>query len=63
LSNLQEEHTVVCPYCWSEWQVLLDLSVASQSYIEDCAVCCNPVTISYRSNEGDLIEVAAERSQ
>jgi len=53
----------VCPYCWSEWQVLLDLSVASQSYIEDCAVCCNPVTISYRSNEGDLIEVAAERSQ
>lgn len=63
VSNLQEEHTVTCPYCWSEWTVLLDLSVASQTYIEDCAICCNPVSIHYSSDEGRLEDVTAQRSQ
>lgn len=27
--------------------MLLDLSGGSQNYVEDCEVCCNPISISY----------------
>ncbi len=33
-----------CPYC-GEWiDVLIDCSVSNQNYIEDCQVCCRPIT-------------------
>ena len=27
--------------------MLLDPSVAQQSYVEDCEVCCNPIDVSF----------------
>jgi len=38
-----EEHTVSCPYCGENINVLLDNSVDEQQYIEDCQVCCRPI--------------------
>lgn len=40
------EHFFQCPYCWEEISMVLDASVATQIYIEDCEVCCNPIEIS-----------------
>ena len=37
-----EEHFYQCPYCWEQVSVLVDVSQSSQTYIEDCEVCCNP---------------------
>jgi hypothetical protein len=34
--------------------MVLDLSVRSQSYVEDCEVCCKPIGIVY-SVENDAI--------
>jgi hypothetical protein len=37
------EAIVVCPYCAEEVQIVLDPgSGASQEYVEDCEVCCQP---------------------
>ncbi len=41
-----EEHFFQCPYCWEEISMLVDMSQISQSYIEDCEVCCNPIQIN-----------------
>ncbi|NRB59952.1 MAG: CPXCG motif-containing cysteine-rich protein [Winogradskyella sp.] len=41
-----EEHFFQCPYCWEEISMLVDMSQSSQSYIEDCEVCCNPIQIN-----------------
>ena len=35
-----------CPYCGEPIEILVDTSVASQSYIEDCQVCCRPITLT-----------------
>ena len=35
---------------------LLDLSVEEQSYIEDCSVCCQPMTVSYSAEDGELAQ-------
>lgn len=47
------EHFFQCPYCWEEISMLLDTSVAQQTYVEDCEVCCNPIelTVVFRDNE------------
>jgi hypothetical protein len=42
-----------CPYCWEEISMLLDPSV-SQTYVEDCEVCCNPIELTVEFEAGDL---------
>ncbi|MEO7068333.1 MAG: CPXCG motif-containing cysteine-rich protein [Rhodanobacter sp.] len=39
-------HHLHCPYCGESIEVLVDTSVPSQSYIEDCQVCCRPITLT-----------------
>jgi len=34
--------------------MLLDLSVARQTYIEDCEVCCKPIEISFTVEDDDV---------
>lgn len=42
--NGLEERAVQCPYCGETITVLIDCSVPHQTYIEDCQVCCHPIT-------------------
>ena len=37
--------TVRCPYCGEWLEVFIDPSVRRQEYIEDCQVCCRPITL------------------
>ncbi|WP_432411759.1 CPXCG motif-containing cysteine-rich protein [Rasiella sp. SM2506] len=53
------EHHFQCPYCWEEISMLLDPSV-SQTYVEDCEVCCNPITVSVVFSDGALQSFSAE---
>ena len=34
--------------------MLLDTTVATQTYIEDCEVCCNPIQIITQFSESEL---------
>ncbi|MCM4150827.1 CPXCG motif-containing cysteine-rich protein [Arenibacter sp. N53] len=49
------EHFFQCPYCWEEISMLLDPSITRQTYVEDCEVCCNPISVSPVFNDGELI--------
>jgi hypothetical protein len=42
-----------CPYCWEKIFMLLDESEPSQTFIEDCEVCCNPIQITYSLKDND----------
>ena len=54
MSELTQEH-VSCPYCGEFIEVLIDQEEAGQQYIEDCQVCCRPITFSiFMSINGDL---------
>lgn len=39
-------HIIDCPYCGEPIEILVDASIPSQQYIEDCQVCCRPITLS-----------------
>jgi len=57
---LETHAEVTCPHCGESILLFLDLSVESQSYIEDCAVCCHPMTVSYTADENGLSEISVE---
>ncbi|MDH5394954.1 MAG: CPXCG motif-containing cysteine-rich protein [Gammaproteobacteria bacterium] len=43
--DLLQTHDLTCPYCGEDIQMVIDCSVASQEYIEDCQVCCRPINL------------------
>jgi len=53
-----EEHFFQCPYCWEEISMLLDPSV-SQTYVEDCEICCHPIEVTVAFEDGALIHFDA----
>jgi len=55
-------YPVSCPYCGEPIELVLDASAGEQHYIEDCAVCCRPISVSVSiDEEGDAhASVAAE---
>jgi hypothetical protein len=53
---------VSCPHCGEMILLFLDLSVEEQSYIEDCSVCCQPMTVSYSAAGGELQSLQVEAS-
>ena len=57
---LETTAEISCPYCGETITLFLDLSVESQTYIEDCSVCCQPMTVSYTVEEGELASLSAE---
>jgi hypothetical protein len=55
-----EDATVTCPHCWEEIVLEIDLSVEDQDYIEDCPVCCQPMRVTCRCEDGQLGSIAVE---
>ncbi|MGB3608518.1 MAG: CPXCG motif-containing cysteine-rich protein [Psychroserpens sp.] len=55
-----EEHFFQCPYCWESISMLIDTSQSQQRYIEDCEVCCNPIQVSIRTSNQEIIGFDAE---
>lgn len=53
---------VECPYCGELITLVLDSSAGAQRYIEDCQVCCRPITVDMDVDaDGDaVVRVQAE---
>lgn len=47
---------VECPYCGEVINLALDTSAGSQRYIEDCHVCCRPISVDLAVDlDGDAV--------
>jgi transcription elongation factor Elf1 len=54
------EYFFTCPYCWEEISMVLDLSVTTQTYVEDCEVCCNPIEVRYLVEDDAIVDFSAQ---
>ena len=53
---------ITCPFCGERYEALVDPSTGSQSYIEDCPVCCRPISMHLCMGEdGGLLDLNASR--
>ena len=55
------ERKLHCPFCGENISVVVDTSAGSQTYIEDCQVCCQPMQIQVDVDDGQLLSVQADR--
>jgi len=46
-----------CPYCGESIELIIDDSVDSQQYVEDCFVCCRPINVSIAVDHDGNIQV------
>ncbi|MGA9423055.1 MAG: CPXCG motif-containing cysteine-rich protein [Rhodanobacteraceae bacterium] len=55
--------SVSCPWCGETFEISADGSAGSQRYIEDCAVCCQPIDIvlGVGDDGGITVSVSTER--
>jgi hypothetical protein len=59
--ELLHETPIRCPYCGEPVTVLIDCSVETQEYVEDCAVCCQPMTLLIAAGPGGDPQVQVRR--
>lgn len=55
-----QERRIGCPFCGEQITIVVDTSAGSQSYIEDCQVCCQPMHIVIETDDGTLQSVRAD---
>ncbi len=61
VTHTEVEYRFTCPYCWEPITMLLDLTVADQRYVEDCEVCCNPISLHLRTEHGAVVALDARQ--
>lgn len=47
---------VHCPYCGEAFETTVDTSAGDQEYIEDCYVCCRPITFRLKLGLDNKLE-------
>jgi Cysteine-rich CPXCG len=52
-----ETSVIQCPYCGEQIEMVVDCSIPHQEYVEDCGVCCRPITISVVSSDGEVASI------
>lgn len=56
------ERRIRCPFCDEAMTILVDTSAGSQSYVEDCQICCQPMQISFDAEEDIVLELRVDCS-
>lgn len=56
------ETDVDCPFCGETFSIVVDTSVEKQTYIEDCFVCCRPISFAVECEDGSLLSVLVDRA-
>ncbi len=57
MSSWLPEKRVSCPFCGEPITIVVDPSAGSQSYVEDCQVCCQPMQVHVEAEDGELLSV------
>ena len=62
--NLEQDQTVACPYCGEEVAMVINSTIASQDFVEDCQVCCRPIQFQVSvDQEGEIFDFRAKREE
>ena len=57
IMQLVIETEITCPHCGEVFPLQIDTSQSEQSLIEDCSVCCRPITLTIRCQPGVVVDL------
>jgi len=49
--------TISCPFCGQFNEIGLDTSLARQSFVTDCQVCCRPFEVVVECEDGEILNL------
>jgi transcription elongation factor Elf1 len=52
-----ESISIQCPHCGESFGVAMDVSEGSAEFVVDCEVCCRPMTVAVRLQDGEVQEL------
>lgn len=52
---------VQCPYCCQTTYVEVGSTQNSYQQVEDCQVCCRPIVVHIQCEQGQVVQVFADR--
>ncbi len=55
--NLLVETDVECPYCGEVFVMTIDTSQGDCDLVEDCSVCCQPISVAIVCRPGEVLGV------
>jgi hypothetical protein len=55
-----DEIYLTCPYCAQEVSMLVDPTDGTHEYVEDCEVCCNPISVKLKVEDREIISFETE---
>ncbi len=55
--NIVDDVEIPCPHCGEVFAISVDTAGGSYETVEDCAVCCRPMTIVIRCEPGEILSV------
>jgi hypothetical protein len=56
--ELIRETEIVCPHCGESFPLQIDTSQSEQSLVEDCTVCCRPISLTIYCRPGEIESVS-----
>jgi len=56
-----ESILINCPYCGEQIELEIDCTVGNQEYVEDCQVCCQPISLRVSVGEEGEPQVEVRR--
>ena len=59
--NYVVETEVACPYCGESFPLSIDTSQGDQTLVEDCTVCCQPMSVSAECEPGEVVALVIDR--
>ncbi|MCA0268020.1 MAG: CPXCG motif-containing cysteine-rich protein [Bacteroidetes bacterium] len=55
------EQPFICPYCWQQTSLVLDVSEdGPQAYVEDCEVCSRPLAVAFEVVDGEVEDLMVD---
>jgi len=60
---LEEEVFFQCPHCWQQISMVFDSTAGSQTYVEDCEICCGPIKVSYSVSENGELSIQSATAE
>ena len=59
---METTEPVQCPFCGQSFDLVIDTSIATQSFTTDCEVCCRPFRVFAECRPGEVLslEVSGE---
>jgi hypothetical protein len=54
---MEQSENILCPYCGQSFPLSVDTSQPAQHLTVDCEICCRPMEVSIRCEDGEVLDL------